>query len=171
MNKAETAKVMTYIFADHDIAIPENKLMVWHDQLKAVPYEKAMKAARVLVSRKSYGLPKVSDFLECINASKESVIDESQVYAIAMEAVRRYGYYNEEMAMKALRNTDPRLEETIKRYGWKALCEEETSKASVTRAQLWKTFSAVQKQSEVQQVLTAPPSQKILDMPEVKKLL
>ena len=172
MNKAETAKVMTYIFADFDIAIPESKLMVWYDQLKEVPYADAMKAARLVVSRKSYGPPRVSDLLESIKAATPGIIDESQVYSLAMEAVQRFGYYQREAAMTFLRSKDPRLAIAVNRYGWAELCMEDTSRAGTTRAHLWKVFSAVQKSDDVNQVLRIESTEPMiqLELPKAKSI-
>ena len=94
MNTQETAKVLTYLFADHDLKVPPAKVQVWADQFKHVPYEEAIAAARVLVSRKTYGAPKASDLHEALKELRP-VTGESwgEAFALWVKIARRCGYY------------------------------------------------------------------------------
>lgn len=67
MKKQQMIDIMTYVFAEHEVVISEERLAVWFDQFKDVDVETAKLAAKAMTSRKSFGIPKAHDFAQAIS--------------------------------------------------------------------------------------------------------
>ena len=152
MTKTELLKVMTYIFTDHDHQISENKRDVWFDQFRDVQYPDAMKAARVLMSRKVYGLPRVADFADALRDCERAAgveMDEGQAFNLALQAVQKFGYMNEGLALAWLHSQNPRVSEAVKTYGFGMLCSAPVADMHCTRAQFGKVFLSTAERAQV----------------------
>jgi hypothetical protein len=88
MNQREMQDVMVFIFADHDHVISDEKRTVWFTQFHHLPLDVAMKAAIVLVGRKTYGLPRVHDFAQAV---ADVTSEGSMEWPEAWELWRRMG--------------------------------------------------------------------------------
>ena len=156
MTKSELVKVMTYIFTDHDHAISENKRDVWFDQFGAVDYQTAMQAARVLITRKMFGLPRVADFADALRDCKRASgleLDEGQAFNLAVKAVQRFGYMDKSGALDWLKGISPRLSNAVDVFGYDYLCKASVTDAHSTRAQFGKVFLAANERAQVAEVI------------------
>ncbi len=89
MTKQETAEILAYLYADHDKAVPEMKVLAWHDRLKSISKEDGWAVAKVLITTSTFGPPKLSDFYKRMNAMRESSMPESLMLT-GREALVRY---------------------------------------------------------------------------------
>lgn len=143
MNKQETAKILTYACADHGVHVTEEKLAVWHDQLKHHDYETVRQAARVVVSRKSYGTPKVSDVIDAIK--ELSAIDESAAWSLLLTACCKFGRHRKAAALDYVALSCPIVAEVASGF-FAEVCDSETSAMATIRAQFWRALrSAVER--------------------------
>lgn len=110
MNEREMQDVMIYIFADHDTDIRPEKRKVWFDQFKHIDFEVGMTAARLIVARKSFGLPKVHDFA-CAVDEVLSGIGGAETWGEAwdkwVKTVQRFGYYRLPECLKVYESISP----------------------------------------------------------------
>lgn len=145
MTEREMHDVMTYIFADHGAEITNSKRAVWFDQFKHVSFETAIVAARALVSRKQYGLPKVHDFaiaLKEVSQPLEMRRTWNEEFSIWVKIARRCGYTNKAEAKREYARVCPK--------GFQALgtmaddwFDIEVSERATFRAQFRMSFEAI----------------------------
>lgn len=96
--------VLTYIAADLDFVVTEEKRAVWHDQFKDQPREILMEAARFLVARKVFGRnPRVADMWEAIaNLTQPDTQEWAEAWTRWESVFRRYGRYETAAALSVL---------------------------------------------------------------------
>lgn len=107
MNEREMHDLMTYIFADHDAEIKPEKRKVWLDQFGHLSFEEGMLAARVLIGRKSYGVPKVHDFATVIEEITKNHESWGEAYDKWVSLAKRFGYYRAQECFEAYENASP----------------------------------------------------------------
>lgn len=66
MTYDEIIEIMVYVYAEHDIKLTKERIAVWVDQFNHVDFVKAKAAAKILVTKKTFGAPKISDFVEAL---------------------------------------------------------------------------------------------------------
>lgn len=66
MNDVEVMDLLMYLHADHDAVVTEEKHRVWCDLFQHVPIQTAREAAKIVARRKTYGVPKTSDFQQAL---------------------------------------------------------------------------------------------------------
>lgn len=96
MNERQMHDVMTYIGADFDADVKPEKRRVWLDQFGHLDYEVAMCAARVLVSRKTFGAPRAHDFacvVDEITAGREGRETWGEAWDAWILCARKFGSY------------------------------------------------------------------------------
>lgn len=120
MTKQELAKIMSYLFADFDAQVKNEKLLVWFDQFKHVDNLAGWAAAKLLLTRKSYGLPKAQDFaaaLQRVVGGAETT--GADAFDQAYGAAGRFGRYQKEVGLSSLPTL---VRMAAERFGWEALC-------------------------------------------------
>ena len=138
MNRQEVIKIMGYIFADHGIALTKEKVDVWHDQLNKIPYELAHDTARRVVGRKSFGPPKIADFLE---AMRELEIGDDEAWALAMWTIKRYGRYDKANGIAFLAGESLLLAQTMDCL-WNEFCDSTIDTIPALRAHFWRMLAS-----------------------------
>lgn len=154
MIQKQLAEIMAYLFADFDAELKPEKLAVWWDQFQHVEARAGWAAARLLMSRKSYGLPKAQDFA----AALQRVLGGSEVcgcdaFDQAYKAAGRFGRYQEEAGLASL---PPLAAEAAKRFGWKALCACESP--DLERGQFTRIYESLDRRRR--EAATLPPELK-----------
>jgi len=101
MTKAEVGEILVYLLADFGEQVSKPKVDVWFDQLQTVPQSHAWTVARVMLGRKTYGVPKVQDFMETYKDMLVSARGETwaEAWDCWVKLARRYGYHNQAQAM------------------------------------------------------------------------
>lgn len=115
MNRQETAKVLAYLLADFGQPVSAEKLQVWHDQLRHRAYPEVMTAARVLMGRKMYGAPRISDLLNVLEdiTSTHSLPLWGEAFDMWIGIAKKYGYNRRGIAVAEYREKCP--------FGYRAL--------------------------------------------------
>lgn len=94
MTEAELHDVMTYLFADFDAVVLPEKRRVWFDQFKHVDANTARLAAKLLLSRKCFGLPRAHDFaLVIAEVSTPRQLTWGEAWDLWVTIARRWGLY------------------------------------------------------------------------------
>lgn len=117
MTKSEMQKVMTYIFADFDAEVRPEKRAVWFDQFGHFEFHTAMVAAKVLMSKKHYGLPRAHDFALAIDDVMSSLHDRIQwgeAWDLWVRLAEQYGANQQIELMKQYMAKCPRGAQVIR---------------------------------------------------------
>jgi len=153
MNKSETAKVLSYILADYDAVISENLLNVWHDQFENVAYIDAMRGAKLLLSKKTFGRPKCADLHECLEAMNVKCSPE-EAWGHVLKCAQSIGRYDQSKALRLLSSISPEIANAAEPI-YLELCNSEQKEWSTIRAHFWKILNATQSRSKVTELQKA----------------
>lgn len=168
MTKEELKKLMAGIFVEYGIKVCADRFAAWWLVCEEVPSDMAQKALPVMLKKKTFGPPKVADFLECVKQLQDAENPQKQhtegdVWGMVMEAVRRYGYYNEAAALAALHAVDPKIAQTARNFRWRTICEGDASQNNTLRAQFLKAWHSLRNRQDLLEQLkigvTPIPSQ------------
>lgn len=105
----EVHDVLTYIAADLDYEITDEKRTVWFDQFKDIPFEKLWNGARLLLTQKVFGrFPRVSDMWQAL-ADGEAPIAEQWAgsWQTWVGIYKRFGRCQTAEALHNYRQIDP----------------------------------------------------------------
>lgn len=142
MNEREMHDVMTYLFADFDVPVTREKRMVWLDQFKQVPYETGMLAAKLLVSRKSFGAPKAHDFHEALRELQAGkTASPERAWLIFKAFVQKCGRYNRDLAIKHLMEFDSSIGSAASAL-WDEYCDSKPNDHGAIRAHFWRIMES-----------------------------
>lgn len=133
MNRAEVIKLIRVCSANYRNWPEEGKeqdtVMLWESMLADMPYEIGKAAVKAHISRSVYP-PTIADIREAARSLTESHISAIESWGMVTEAIRKYGYYNEQ---KALESLPPEVASMVRRFSWRELCLSE--QPDVMRAQ------------------------------------
>lgn len=130
--------------------------VLWEKSLSDVEYAVAEKALLKVLSTSKF-FPTVADLREAIaQLTQPRIIDAIEAWGMVVDAIRKYGYYNEAKAMAMLPDD---VREMVKRFTWRELCLSENP--DTLRAQFrmaWETQSKRKKElvalpNEIRQIL------------------
>lgn len=110
MNEREMHDVMTYVMADFDAIVTPEKRAVWLDQFNHVSFEQGMAAARLLISRKSFGIPKASDLHEVLSeilTGNQTLLTWGEAWEFFVTIAREYGRNHLPIIMDKLETRSP----------------------------------------------------------------
>ena len=157
MNKLEFAKVVTVLktaYPKNDMLETDAQKTVWYECLKDLDAKVAQAAAQRIICRCKW-FPTVAEIREEAMALTNPVKDWGDGWQQVIDAIRFYGMYQEEEALKSL---DDMTRQCVKRLGWKQLCISENIMAD--RANFRMVFEEIsRKQAYESQV---PPELRII---------
>lgn len=146
MTKPELLKIMAYVYAEHEIALSEDRIAVWWDQFKHVDYPSAQRAARMLTARKSFGAPKAQDFSAAL-AEVEEISGGQETWGEAWDKFSRialrYGIYQVEKILPAVEAVSP-LAAAAMKTGVREFLTSDESDLPTIRAQFRQRYEALQ---------------------------
>lgn len=100
MKLHEVAALLSYLYADFDQPVTEIKARVWHDQFGHIDNAVGVAAARLLLSRRTYGPPKAQDFREAISEVMGEELSWGPAWDLWMELSRAGRYAHEKTMAK-----------------------------------------------------------------------
>lgn len=110
MNERELNEVMIYIFSDFDQHIQPEKRKLWLDQFGHLDAKTARLAAKLLMSRKTFGPPKVHDFALAVDEVLAGV-GGGETWGEAWDAwvkcAQRFGSYRIDECLKNYQAISP----------------------------------------------------------------
>lgn len=153
MTERESFDVMAYIFAEYDVSISENRRRVWFDQIKHLDFETAMSVARVLLARKSFGVPRVSDFMEALKDFAEiGKLSLEEAWNVFYKTVLRFGRYQKTECLAHMQTTYPELVIATSSL-FNELCDAAPSDIPALRAHFWKMLQSKHEKDHKQRAL------------------
>lgn len=157
MSRAELLKIMAYVYAEHGIQLTEERIAVWWDQFRTVPVEAAGNAARILLSRKSYGPPKAHDFAQVLSEVQASAEDREtwgEAWDKFTTIALRLGFYERERILPAVEKVSP-LAAAAMRTGVREFLTSSESDLPTIRAQFRQRYEALQSRVQLDRQMPA----------------
>lgn len=96
----------------------EDTVLLWESMLGDIPYEIAQAAVKAHMSRSPFP-PTVADIRQAAIDLTTHQISASESWQMVVDAINRFGYYNEE---KALASLPPDVADMVRRFSWRELC-------------------------------------------------
>ncbi|WP_096201917.1 replicative helicase loader/inhibitor [Bacillus sp. FJAT-45350] len=118
--------------------------VLWEKSLSDIPYNVAEKAIIKVLSTSKF-FPTLAEIREAASQlTTPRTLDAIEAWGLVVQAIRRYGFYQEAKAMESL---PPDVAEMVKRFTWRELCLNE--EPDILRAQFrmaWETQSKRKKE-------------------------
>lgn len=173
LSKLEMTKILGYLLADSGKEIRDEKVQVWFDQFGHLDPQIAWAAAKHLnVKGFKEWEPRTHEFRESVafvQQKSSERISGDEAFHLALGAVRRYGSYQKEAALKSLPQS---VAFALERFGYSELCLAEESKHGVHRAQFARIFDSAKDRKEfIQSVKPMITGDILKSIPAVQKLL
>jgi len=118
------AALKTYYSKEERLIPNEEAMTLWFKQLQDIPYNVAEAVLNKWVATNKWS-PSIAEIREQATLiTRGNLPDWSEGWKKTLEAIRRYGMYDEK---KALDSLDPLTRETVERMGFRDLCLSETA--------------------------------------------
>jgi hypothetical protein len=121
--------------------------VLWEQALSDMPYEVAEKAILKVLSTSKF-FPTVAEIRDAgIQLTQPRSIDAIEAWGLIIQAIRKYGMYDQEKAMQSLPSD---VEAMVRRFTWRELCLNENP--DILRAQFrmaWETQSKREREYSV----------------------
>ena len=156
MTKAELTQVMVFLHADYDAEVKREKIEVWFNAFGHLPTRPVRIAARVLSTRKSFGVPKGQDLSSAIREILQPEgreISGAEAFQMAYAAAARFGYTRRDAGLKSL---PPLVRRAAERFGWDDLRMAENPE--LIRGQFARVYESISAQEHNE--LALPPALK-----------
>lgn len=151
MKKSETAQILMYIMSDFDAAPTQEKIEVWHDQIKHLDPEFAMGAARALMREEHFGIPRVADFLRIVEHMSKTPAERmttGEAWEKLLGAVRTYGVDQASRAALSLREF-PRIIAAARQVGWRRICLADEKEMPFVEKKFGEYFEALKERDDL----------------------
>lgn len=136
MKKSEVIKILSYLNncysnrfkfpKENDDQADEMMIKVWHDLLKHYQYQLVVAAVKKLIINQPKWPPTPGEIVQEVEMLKlpdEAKITAGEAWFLAIEAVRKHGYYNSKEGMDSLPDS---VREAVRNFGgFAALCHSE----------------------------------------------
>jgi len=176
MKQSEVQQLLTFVLADHGISPTAEKTSVWFEVVKHIEFPLAMKAAKVLVSSKTYGIPKVSDFLKVVDELTKPDNDRltgEEAWRMALGIAAKYGAERGPEASASIADY-PRVVHAIRTTGYRLICHTDDTQLPFLRKTFLELYDKVIERDEIDKKITghigAPPQLAVITADLVKKL-
>lgn len=114
---------------------------LWHELLGDIDYDLAARAVKSLAAVSRYQ-PTIAEIREeATRRSRPFVHSAGEAWRLVLDAISRYGYYQEAEAMRSL---PPRAASAAAAMGWEALCMANCATIGVERGQFCKIYDVIE---------------------------
>lgn len=101
MTETQLQEILTYFAIDKGVRVSDERRKLWQMQFGHIEYQLAIRAAMLLLSRKTYGFPQTSEFHEVL---REVMATDDVEWATAWDTwvkiARRAGVYESDKAFE-----------------------------------------------------------------------
>jgi hypothetical protein len=140
--------------------------VLWEKSLADVPYDIAEKALIKVLSTSKF-FPTIAEIREATaQITQPRTIDAIEAWGLILQAIRKYGYYNEGNAMRSL---PEEVAEMAKHFTWRELCLSENP--DTLRAQFRMAWETKSKRTNELKALPTDIRMMIQDMAQGMKLI
>jgi hypothetical protein len=140
--------------------------VLWEKALEDIPYDIAEKALIKVLSTSKF-FPTLAEIREATaQITQPRTIDAMEAWGLILQAIRKYGYYNEGNAMRSLPED---VAEMAKHFTWRELCLNENP--DTIRAQFRMAWETKSKRTNELKALPADIRLMLTDMAQGMKLI
>ena len=143
------AKGMKSIWTDPKFLPDRYSIELWYEMLKDLTYEELGTAIQVHAT-KSKWLPTIAELREAVLVPKAGLKDWSEGWEQVVRAIGKYGAYQE---WEALKSMDRITMLTVKRLGWKQICQSEQDTIPAIRANFRMIYEQMSEDTKEQVML------------------
>lgn len=122
MNRQEVIKLIRVCSVNYrgwpEEGKEEDTVLLWESMLGDMPYEIGQAAVKAHMSRSPFP-PTIADIREAARSLTENYLSAMESWQMVVDAIRRFGYYNEDKAMASL---PPDVADMVRRFSWRELC-------------------------------------------------
>ncbi|MBU5669567.1 hypothetical protein KQI68_06900 [Peptoniphilus sp. MSJ-1] len=101
---------------------------VWYELLRDIDGENLLLAVKMYTTTQKFA-PKPAEIREMVLKTTTEEKDWTNGWSLVLKSIGKYGIYREAEALRWIGNQDPIAEESIRRMGYKSLCESEDQAA------------------------------------------
>ena len=149
-------KGMKAVYTQPNFLPDADSIKIWYKLLQDIPYEVLNVGIQQFMMQSKYA-PTVADLRELsTTVVKGKPKDWGSGWESVQQAIRRYGFYQEE---KALESMDDITRQTVKRLGWQQLCMSEEPMAD--RANFRMIFEQIEKRQKAEDVVSLSVKEKM----------
>lgn len=150
-------KGMKSIWTQGTFLPDRNAVAIWYELLKDIPYEHASVAVQRYASTNTWP-PTPADIRKQVVDIQDDSTDWGAAWQTVIRAIGRYGMYGESEAIASM---DDMTRKTIRRLGWKMICESEQKELTAIRANFRMIYEQMQRNEREQAQLPDTLKQKI----------
>lgn len=123
MNKEQFIKGLKYLGIAYNKEFTEEQATVWYDFFKNETYDNFRNAVKRIIPKKQF-MPSIAELKSEIALLSNPVLqlNADKEWENVLNAVRKYGSYNEEKAMNSL---DPYTRSIVRQVGFRRICMSE----------------------------------------------
>ena len=180
MKKSECIKILSYLNTCYNNRFKFPKaddedgtdliIEVWYDLLQYYDYRLVVAAVKKLIINKPQWPPTPGEVVreaEKLKLPGKAKITAGKAWYLALEAVRKHGYYNAKDGMESL---PPAVREAVQNFGgFAALCHSQDT--SYVKNQFMKIYQDVISKNQETAYLPKPFKEKLLLIPKNKEVL
>lgn len=121
MTKEEFVKGMTFLGIAYNKEFTSEQVSVWYEFFKETNYDVFRQAIKRLIPKKQF-IPSIAEINQEIALLKNPVLQlkADEEWEKVRNAIRKYGYYNGDKAMKSLNPTTAAIVRML--GGWERIC-------------------------------------------------
>lgn len=170
MTKPEVIKLLAMIAAAYPNMkeVNEVQINIWYDCLKDVNKDIALASVKKHILESTFP-PSVAEIrkqvMEVTTPSNEK-LDGSTAWGEVLKAIKEYGYYREEEALKSM---SPITAKVAKYMGWREICHSE--KLDVVRGQFLKMYEILSNREKQDRLLPLDFKQNMEQIAESNKAI
>ena len=158
MTRAEIGKLLAFVTAVYpNIDIRDGTVEAWYELLKDLEPKLALAAVKKVIAESEIpALPAVGKIRKAaITLQSGYRITAPEAWGMVARAIRQYGFYSEDEAMKELPSG---VAQVVRLMGWRELCHSE--KPDVARAQFMRMYET--QENRTRELAGLPPGVKEL---------
>lgn len=123
MTKDQFLKGITFLTIAYNKEFTEEQVSVWYEFFKDDSYDNFRNAVKRIISKKQF-MPSIAELKSEIALLSNPVLqlNADKEWENVLNAVRKYGSYNEEKAMNSL---DPYTRSIVRQVGYRRICMSE----------------------------------------------
>jgi hypothetical protein len=152
MTKLETGMVVAMLMQQYSVEVTETLVNLWYSALGSCEYDAVQRAAvEVLMSYTGTFPPTigmVATALRKQNEKSESELSEGEAYRIVLDAIRRFGRYNQASAMYEIRRKSSLVERAVETMGWSEICSWRSEDEAANRAHFWRVLAGLRQSTD-----------------------
>jgi hypothetical protein len=152
MTKFETGTVVAMLMQQYAIEVTDALVALWFAALGQYPFEDVQKAAvEVLVSYTGTFPPTIGMVATALRKQTEQAeaeLSEGEAYKLVLDAIRRFGRYNQASAMYEIRHRSKLVERAVETLGWSEICSWRSEDEAANRAHFWRILAGLRQSTD-----------------------